>query len=479
MPERELSRARSRAWLALPLAPFVVVTLFVAGPLAALVAALVAVQAVALPKRARALAAVVANGVDSVSGLGPRIGVAPRRGLGVVRRFGATIRRFLGLLLLRVLPVAVGCVTLLVALDWGVGHLWAQRAGAPSGAVEALNLANAELPPATDDRVGTAAMARSPWAERYFAELSALPFTYAPYLGPREVPVHGRYINSAQGIRASYEPSGAGGPDALDVWFFGGSTLWGEGQRDGHTIPSEVARLAEAEGISLRVWNFGERGYTAFQEYLVFEQELARRDPPDLAVFYHGINETYSLLEAASNLGAQPSIFQIDVTADAFHRAPPLPGQQPPGEPSVRESYLRTSAITRLLQAGGDLLAPPAGAEEPPYQPSPAALERASVESERIYRRSMGLIRHEGRGHGVPVAVFWQPAGTEESSSSYYGQSARMAGVGGGIDISDALADPPGPIYIDGVHTNELGARLSAEAIWAHVGPVVTEPSDP
>lgn len=473
MPARENGGRRSLGWLILPMVPLVAVAALVGGPLPAALVVAACLQYAFLSPRAPERAAAIAA---ALTGPGRH---AMSHATGTAGRAARAARRAARVALTRLLPAAVGCLALLVALDWGLGRAWDRVAGTPVDVPDALTLATAALPPAADERVGTPAMAGSPWAERYFAELAAVPFTYVPYVGPREVAVHGRYINSVDGVRASYQPPGADGAGAVDVWFFGGSTLWGEGQRDGHTIPSEVARLAEADGVTLRVSNFGVRGYTAFQEFLVFEQALARRDPPDLVVFYHGINEVYSLLESPSNMGSQPSIFQIDVTADAFHRAPPLPGQQPPPEPSVREAYLRTSVATRLLRAGGGLVAAPAGAEEPPYQPTPAALERATAESEQIYRRSVALIRHEARDHDVPTAMFWQPAGTEEVSSQYYADSERMAAIGGGIDISDALAHPPAPIYIDAVHTNELGARLSADAIWEHLVPMVDGASGP
>lgn len=61
------------------------------------------------------------------------------------------------------------------------------------------------------------------------------------------------------------------------------------------------------------------------------------------------------------------------------------------------------------------------------------------------------------------VLVFWEPT---DEWPPYDELTDRVAGVGGGIDISSALDAPEGPVYIDGIHTNELGARLVAEAMW-------------
>ncbi|MBL8774577.1 MAG: SGNH/GDSL hydrolase family protein [Acidimicrobiales bacterium] len=397
----------------------------------------------------------------------PRV---PRQGW---RRAGRSLLRS-GRFLYRAVPAVVGGLVLLVLLDWGVGAAWDRLVGSTSDEPRAA-LATSDLPPAEDPRVDHPAMADAPWADRYFAEMEALEFTYVPFVGPREAPVAGRYVASADGVRRSYEP--ADGDDELpEVWFFGGSALWGEGQRDDHTIPSEVARLAEAAGTPVRVLNFGIRGYSALQELLVFEQELARRGQPDLAVFYHGFNELSTQVEAPENLSEQPTIFQLTTTTDAFDRAPALPGEVAPGEPTVGQEYVQTSALHKLLRNLGQVArVPAAGAEEPFYVPPPAEMAEAIDHAEVIYRRTMRMLEHVASEHDVPLAVYWQPA---DQWFEYDELTDRVAGVGGAIDLSQALADLPAPVYLDGVHTNELGARVVAEAMWPTLADRLTDGSE-
>lgn len=404
----------------------------------------------------------------------PRPTPPPRRvHVGVPRRVGGSLARG-GRFLLRAVPAVVGGLVVVVLLDWGVGAAW-DRLTASTPDEPGAALAATDLPPAEDPRVDHPAMAESPWADRYFAEMEALEFTYVPFVGPREAPVAGRYIASADGIRRSYEPA-EGGEDLPEVWFFGGSALWGEGQRDDHTIPSEVARLAEAAGTPVRVLNFGLRGYSALQELLVFEQELARRGRPDLAVFYHGFNELSTQVEAPENLSEQPTIFQLATTADAFDRAPALPGEVAPGEPTVGQEYVQTSALHKLLRNLGQMArVPAAGAEEPFYRPPPAEMAEAIDHAEAIYRRTMRLLDHVAAEYDVPLAVYWQPA---DRWFEYDELTDRVAGVGGAIDLSQVLADPPGPVYLDGVHTNELGARVVAEAMWTTLAGRLTDGGD-
>ncbi|MEZ5178646.1 MAG: hypothetical protein R2746_10305 [Acidimicrobiales bacterium] len=84
-------------------------------------------------------------------------------------------------------------------------------------------------------------------------------------------------------------------PGAPEVWFFGGSTLFGVGQRDEHTIPSEVARIAEREGTPVTVHDFGWSAYMAWQEVGLLRRLVEERGAPDLLVFFHGLNDFSSL----------------------------------------------------------------------------------------------------------------------------------------------------------------------------------------
>ena len=376
-------------------------------------------------------------------------------------RLGRTSRT----LLLRTGPTLVGGLALLVAVDYGVGLVWNEARGVDTSAPETRDLADDDLPPTTDPRATLPAYEDDSWAERYFEEMDALEYHYVPFIGPRVDAVQGRYITSDRGVRRSYEPPGATGDDAVEIWFFGGSTTWGEGQRDLHTIPSEVARRAEADGVTLRVTNFGERGYTAFQEFLLFEQELASRPPPDLAVFYDGQNELGTQQQTYDNLSPQPTVYQLDTVLEALRRAPALPHAPAPEEPTLGAEYVETSALHKLLRRLH--LVEPAGAE--PVQP----IEEVVANAADIYGRSVELIAELSARTGTPVVNFWQPGRPPRVISDEVLRRARQPDV---VDISDAFDGvPEEDLYIDGGHTNEVGAGLAAEAIWEHLAGVVAE----
>jgi hypothetical protein len=364
-----------------------------------------------------------------------------------------------------VIPLALGWLVVVMAIDVGAGALLDLVTGDDEDAdhaAEVLDLTNVDLPPTTDPRIESPAFAGSPWADRYLAEMDELDYTHVPYLGPRLEPVRGRYVNGGDGVRASYGDD-ADGPV---VWFFGGSTMWGEGQRDDHTIPSEVARLAEADGRPIRVVNYGERGYTAYQELFLFEQELAAHGPPDLAVFYDGINEVGTQQEVLASLSEQPTVYQYETVMDALRRAPAVPDAAPSIEPSIATGYAETSAIHKLLRRLE--LVSPAGAQE--VAPLDVVIDNAAS----IYARSVALIRDLAERHGVPVVHTWQPV---RRGDTIHAELIRRLPEGV-VDLSRAFLGEPDDeaIFIDGGHTNELGALLVAEALWPHVDRALEEP---
>ncbi|MYD50815.1 MAG: SGNH/GDSL hydrolase family protein [Dehalococcoidia bacterium] len=104
--------------------------------------------------------------------------------------------------------------------------------------------------------------------------------------------------------------------DALQVWMFGGSAVWGVGAPDSETIPSHLAALLNRElGIDANVRNLGRRGYVSTQEviYLIRELQAGRR--PDIVVFYNGVNDAAAVSLWPEFPGAHVS---FDTVRDRF-----------------------------------------------------------------------------------------------------------------------------------------------------------------
>jgi hypothetical protein len=124
-------------------------------------------------------------------------------------------------------------------------------------------------------------------AHLHFDEFRDLKSSYASFVGWRRQPFHGQTIVVGEnGLRhtanvVSRDRAGA------TIAFFGGSTMWGTGVDDQHTIPS----LFVAQHKGFNALNFGETAYVARQSLNLLIQEYVEGVRPNIVVFYDGANE--------------------------------------------------------------------------------------------------------------------------------------------------------------------------------------------
>jgi hypothetical protein len=105
--------------------------------------------------------------------------------------------------------------------------------------------------------------------------------TYMHMSGPRRVTQPDVYFNPSS-------------KDTLDIYFFGGSTMFGFNVLDYETIPSQFVLLYKEKfpnGKSIRVHNYGTPTYYSYQELILFTNLVYNGHKPDIAVFLDGIND--------------------------------------------------------------------------------------------------------------------------------------------------------------------------------------------
>ena len=380
------------------------------------------------------------------------------------------------------LALALGSVVVVVLADLALGT-FVERVWPPvvesvveSVVADSINVSGTQETVA-DPRAGLPAMAGSPWAEEYFREIQLTPSSYWPFTETRPESFEGEFVNIDGWERRSYVSPGVGG-DAPVVWMFGGSTAWGEGQRDEFTIASYLVRIAEREGFPIVVRNFGQRGWTHFQEMILFEQLLADEPAPDVAVFYDGANEIN-----AQSLGAKgvPSHTLADQYAElisggfADEFATEEPAPSPGAVGAAWDAYTETSAVRQAVDWLRASFVAPAGASESTRGRSAGDADPDSRETQQleylktisdaqraigVYERGRDLTISLAELHEVQPLFFWQPVtvGAPELWAIDHLSDPT-------VDISDSL-DARMDVYIDGGHTNEEGASLVAERIW-------------
>lgn len=247
-------------------------------------------------------------------------------------------------------------------------------------------------------------------------------------------------------------------PEAPVVWFLGGSTMFGVGQRDDHTIPNEVARLAAADGRPVTVVNLAVESWVNWQETLRFIELLTLGRQPDVVVFYDGVNELGSASERVRYGVAEPD----EIGYNSW-------------SPEERK---------RLQEQGESV--------------ESSEVDRRRDETDvasRQYHRGVELARLVGGSCGVLTLHFWQPtlistrpgpatravadhlginAEGWEAGAAQYAEvlSSAPRGV---VDLSGIFDGAAEPLFFDMAHTNEAGAARVAAAIWPVIRDRLTE----
>lgn len=366
--------------------------------------------------------------------------------------------------LVRAAPVVIGWLAIILFADLALGAL-VHRMSDGDRPVDRRSGGRVEVQiGALDPRAELPAYADSPWGHEYWSDFTETSNAYVPYLHSVLRDLHTRYINSSDGVRRTYRQADAG-DDSPVLWFFGGSTTWGEGQRDNHTIPSEVARLAEDAGLALRVVNFGRRSYVSWQEVLLFEQQLAVSQPPDLVVFLDGANDIAAQLRDPS---WDPTLSNINLPPEAPVPAPFTQSIER-HERTWTEVWADTSAAWNLAHALSGLFTGDAAGALPAQDDQMDTFVERTIS---IYGRARRLARALADEHGAQTFSFWQTVPRFEPGTPVGDVAARLPA--GTVDVSDVFdAIPREQIFIDEVHTNEEGARLMAERMWETLAPAV------
>ncbi len=240
----------------------------------------------------------------------------------------------------------------------------------------------------------------------------------------------------------------------VTVWLYGGSGAFGVGQRDEHTIASELARAAAADGITLDVRNRGMPGQMHWRNSTRLAWDLTQEPPPDLVVFYEGAEEVASEFELRDRgLGNTVAPLESFVT-DLYDEVAGVPVEPPPAPDGVSLNGWPT--VDSEERAPGEL-----------------AADR--------YDRSRAMSRWTAQAADLPVRYFWQPSRYDRGDvpADAAARAAAYTGAAAALpddvrDLSGTLAGTERPVFYDDTNHNELGASLVAAAIWRDLRDEVT-----
>lgn len=243
----------------------------------------------------------------------------------------------------------------------------------------------------------------------------------------------------------------------VTVWLYGGSGAFGLGQRDAHTIASELARLAAADDVVLDVQNRGIPGQMHWRNSTRFAWDLSVEPKPDLVVFYEGAEEVESEMELrARGLADIRAPFESFAT-NLYEEVVGAP-KGPPATPDG------------VTYKGWPQL------DADPGPPGQLAATR--------YDRSLLMSDRTAKAYKVPVRYFWQPSryggadGPEIAADDLRGEVYRNAPTtldDRVVDLSGVLDGKDQPFMSDATNHNEVAARLIAAAMWKELRPQVLD----
>lgn len=322
-----------------------------------------------------------------------------------------------------------------------------------------------------------------PWAAEFWKEerlrWNSQHNSYQPFRIWGVGPWHGRYINTDDTPygtwRKTVNPAGCENKPSLDIWMFGGSTLYGTGVPDWATLPSFLSRDLNSAGLGcVVVTNFGVEGYVTNQEVLLLVEQLKARRRPGIVVFYDGVNDSYAGAISPGVPGAHMSLATIKARVE--------------GSFAGRVDFLRSSYALQLAMMAVNSLRRATIA-----RPGTGETESKAAATLDNYEANLHIVRTLGESYGFRVFSFWQPAfvyghkplspfemriaGNNATKDSFhifttvYGLADQRATTNGTFVFLGGVFDSvKEPLYIDKwMHLTPVGNELVAQSIADYV----------
>ncbi|MCA9010653.1 MAG: SGNH/GDSL hydrolase family protein, partial [Planctomycetaceae bacterium] len=285
------------------------------------------------------------------------------------------------------------------------------------------------------------------------------------YVGWRGQPFQGDYLTiGADGLRKT-PPIAATDRVPLQVFAFGGSTLWGEGATDAETIPAWLQQLlTEQSDYPIQLTNFGQRGWVSTQGLVQLILEIRAGHIPDLVVFYDGYNEI-TAAHSTQQIGVPENFWDLR-NIDVMQRA--------------AGKVAKGTELGRLL-----LKRPP----RPVFQIDVISTSQKIVNN---YLAVLDLTKSLGRQYGFDVLFYWQPQLLTEAKELtpaeaelmnhpwlpepvkklvplVYSAISKAAATQTGLyDIHDCFAGQTEQLYFDPCHITGTGNQMVAESMLTH-----------
>ncbi len=340
--------------------------------------------------------------------------------------------------------------------------------------------------PYVDERVNADAYTDTSWVPSYYKEHEQLGKPrWRSYVYWRRKPNQGKNINlNSEGIRRTYNAAASkGGGASLKIFMFGGSTMFGSGERDDFTIPSLLSKEAEKRGLKCEVINFGQEAYVSTQEVIELVLQLQKGNIPGAVIFYDGVNDTFGGYQLGV-AGLPHNEFNREMEFNLLEKSE---NRMLAVQSTVKQlSTIRffTGVFKRLGLRHESFQMVPLQYEKPISDKGDLA--RAVVES---YLGNVRLVQALSKSYGFKCLFYWQPTIFQKKQLTKYERKAeeienrfegmeefyvktyavmqeRITGLKNDLplhDISSIFNDVTEPLYLDLCHLSERGNNQIAK----------------
>ncbi|MDP9268946.1 MAG: SGNH/GDSL hydrolase family protein [Acidobacteriota bacterium] len=331
-----------------------------------------------------------------------------------------------------------------------------------------------------------------PWADEFWREMRShaqRQFPYEPFLVWGDSEFRGRYLNVERTATGNWRKTPSLPTVAcskhLEVWMFGGSTVFGYGMPDAETLPSNVQReLSRRTGACVTVSNFGIEGFTSSQSLTALLLQLRAGGHPDLVIDYEGVNDAtaggYSPGVAGGHLDMVEIKTKFEQKLDDDVRVWASGNDLARGVLLFgRKLWGDTQRLVLSISADDRIEA---------VQLTEGEIQRRAAATVENYGRNVALLQMLSRAYGFKAYSFWHPVlyyGRRPGSpfekavlevllhnadhatvvAETYKIADRRAAELGFVSLAHAVDELPGTVYLDTMHLGPEGNRLVATRI--------------
>jgi len=283
-------------------------------------------------------------------------------------------------------------------------------------------------------------------------------FVFNPWTVFSATPYKGQKLNVTEGDVINYRVTQAADPayadqPPLQIWAFGGSTLFGWGVADEHTIATQLQIILQKQlpHRQVIVTNYGQPYFFSTQEVSLYIALLRAEDPPGIAIFLDGLNDGTRLPERTQT----PDFTQVAATGFAEQRTQLYDNTSP---------WLKLTPrfpLNRLINyfAGQN--------KREATVVLPEATTEGTTEGVYTHRLNRQLITALSREFDVQPYIFLQPISpfVLPSFNTAYYDALKSEMSAPFYDLSSELDEFGVDVYVDGSHYSDLGCQILAQAI--------------